>query len=257
MGIADFFLGQKQQNIPSLNDLRRESNRSIPERITTPGFTVRGGANDGRPFFDVIEDRPIRQARESQQGLAAALSKGLQGFGFGAPVEGINVDPERRDEVEQATFQRALNLLQPGIDRTRRQGVQGLSDRGLAAGSDARRLGLEELRDAEQFQLENLAFSAVGAGEQALTSDVNRQVASRQTELQSRQQFLNQIAQLLAPNTGQQPGIQGPTLSGGDILAPSAQSGAADAARNAQQGQLLGALLQATGQVGGAFAAGG
>lgn len=247
MGIADFFLGQKQQNIPSLNDLRRETNRSIPERITTPGFTVRGGANDGRPFFDVIEDAPIRQARESQQGLAGALSSNLAGFGFNAPVR---ADQERRDEVEEATFQRALNLLQPGIDQRRRQGVQQLSDRGLAAGSDARRLGFEQIRDAEQFQLENLAFSAVGAGEQALTSDVNRQIASRQ-------QLLSQIAQLLAPNTGQQPGIQGPTLSGGDILAPSAQSGAALSARNAQQGQLLGALLQAVGQVGGAAAGGG
>lgn len=246
MGIADFFLGKKQQDQPSLNDLIRVQNRSIPERISLPGFQIRGGANDGRPFFDISEDPNIRGARESQQGFAAQLSGQLGGFGFGDPIQ---ADAERAGEVEQATFDRALNLLQPGIDRNRRRVEQGLSNRGLPEGGEARGTALQDLSRDEQAQLENLALSAVLAGENAQTADVNRQLSSRQ-------QFLQQISQLLFPQTGAPTGVQGPQLSGGDILAPSAQSGAALSARNQQQSGLLGAILQAAGQVGGAAAAG-
>lgn len=246
MGIADFFLGPKPQNQPSLNDLIRVQNRSIPERIRTPGFEIRGGANDGRPFFDIIEDPSIKLARKRQQNLAADLSGQLGNFGFDQP---ISADPERAAEVEQATFQRALNLLQPGIDRNRRREEQRLSNRALPEGGEARQVALEDLVRDEQAQLENLALSSVLAGDQALTSDVGRQQASRQ-------QFLSQLAQLLLPQTGAPTGVQGPTLSGGDILAPGAQDAAVQGQRNQGVQSLLAGLISGGGRVGAAFAGG-
>ncbi len=250
-GIGGLFGGREQQkNTPSLNDLITASRSSTPN-IIGPGFrtsvrnvrapgTINGQAQT-RQEISILEDPNIRNARESQQGLAAQLSAQLGGL-FGDPIA---ADPERAAEIEQATFQRALNLLQPGIDRNRRRVEQGLSNRALPEGGEARQIALQDLSRDEQAQLENLAFSAVLAGDQAQTSDVNRRLASRN-------QFLNQIAQLLAPQTGVQSLVPQPTLSGGDILAPSAQQGAVDASRNAQQSQLLGALLGAGGQIGAA-----
>ncbi|MGI9499789.1 MAG: hypothetical protein ACR2P3_07110 [Geminicoccaceae bacterium] len=249
MGIADFFLGKKGDSF-SLNDLTTASRASTPN-IFGPGFrtSVRNvrapgtinGVPQTRQEISILEDPNIRIARESQQALAAQLSGQLGGF-FGDPIQ---ADQERAAEIEQATFDRALNLLQPGLDRNRRRVEQGLSNRGLPEGSEARGIALQDLSRDEQAQLENLALSAVLAGEQAQTADVNRQLSSRN-------QFLNQLAQLLAPQTGVQSLVPQPTLSGGDILAPNAQQGALLGQRNQQQGALLGALLGAGGTLGGA-----
>lgn len=255
MGIADFFLGKKPQGQASLNDLVTASRASTPN-IFLPGFSITQrqvdapGTIDGVPQtrqeFTIGEDRNIRRARKSQQALAAQLSGQLGEFGFDQPIA---ADPERAAEIEQATFQRALNLLQPGIDRNRRREEQRLSNRALPEGGEARRVALEDLVRDEQAQLENLALSSVLAGEQALTSDVGRQQASRQ-------QFLSQLAQLLFPQTGAPGGVPGPTLSGGDILAPGAQDAAIQGQRNQGIQSLLAGLIAGGGRVGAAFAGG-
>lgn len=254
MGIADFFLGKKEQDVPSFNDLRNQSQRSIPN-IFGPGFSItQSQTAGGRPQTRIREGAQIRQSRIGQQTASAGLARQLQSVLGGQDFSRIAADTEAGDEVERALFERGFGLLEPQREQRRERTLQGLADRGLPAGSAARREQLELLGQQEQEELNDLALRAILARDQTLTSDVNRQLGVRQQETQQLNNFIAQIQQLLAPQTGVPLGGPGPTLSGGDILAPSAQQGAFNAQRTAGGQNLLAGLLSGGARVGGAFA---
>jgi len=242
MGIADFFLGEKQQDVPSLNDLLRFQNRSQPD-ITGPGFNIRTGANDGKPFARITEDPSIKLSRKRQQNLSASLAGQLGGVLGDQDFSRIDADPEAAARVEQALFDRGFNLLEPVREQRRDRTVQALADRGLPAGSEARREELELLGQQENEELNDLVLRAILARDQSLGADVNRQLAARGDERTQLNNFIAQIQSLLSPQTGVPIQAPGPRLSGGDILAPSAQQGAFDQQRNQGQQQLLAGLI--------------
>lgn len=103
----------------------------------------------------------------------------------GNPVEGniqYGVDPSRldakyalpgnadyqgmADELEQATYQRGVNRLQPDFDVDRQRLEQQLTDRGIPTNSAAGMAELDRLDRMQNEAKENLALSAIGAGRQ-------------------------------------------------------------------------------------------
>ena len=68
--------------------------------------------------------------------------------------------------VERATFQRALNRIDPYLQEQRSGISQRLANQGLAVGSEAYQNELNRFDRGRGDQLENLALSAVGAGRQ-------------------------------------------------------------------------------------------
>lgn len=249
MGIADFFLGKKQQDVPSLNDLIFAQNRSRPN-ITGPGFRITQGGNASQPFTKITEDPSIKLSRKRQQNLSAGLAGQLGGVLGDQDFSRIDADPEAAARVEQALFDRGFNLLEPIREQRRDRTVQALADRGLPAGSEARREELELLGQQENEELNDLVLRAILARDQSLGADVNRQLAARGDERTQLNNFIAQIQSLLSPQTGVPIQAPGPSLSGGDILAPSAQSGAFLQSRNQAQSGLLGALIGAGGKLG-------
>ena len=71
---------------------------------------------------------------------------------------------EHAGKLESATYDRALRLIRPEMDRRRSGLVRSLDERGLPIGSDIRTGEMDRLTRAENAQLEELALSSVAAG---------------------------------------------------------------------------------------------
>ena len=68
------------------------------------------------------------------------------------------------DSLEQATFQRGLNRIDPYMQEQRSAMAQRLQNQGLPVGSEAYDQELNRFDRSRSDQLENLALSSVGAG---------------------------------------------------------------------------------------------
>ena len=253
MGFADFFFGKKTQNTPSLNDLIRFQNRSRVD-VTGPGFDIFTGAEDGRPFTRITEEPAIRETRLARQGAAAGLSPRIEGLLAGQDFSPIQADTAAADRVERALFERGFDLLEPIRERRRERVEQRAADQGLVRGGAARAELFDELAGIEESEIGDLLTRALLGREQALSADIGRQVTARGAGEASINNFLNQINALLAPAPGT-PGFgpTGPLLSGGDILAPSAQQAQLDLTRGRQRSELLSGALQGLTSLGTGF----
>ncbi|MGI9489351.1 MAG: hypothetical protein ACR2RF_26375 [Geminicoccaceae bacterium] len=123
--------------------------------------------------------------------------------------------------LEQATFQRGLNLLQPGIDQQQRALEVQLANQGIPRGSDAFDEAVGNFERNRGQQLENLALSSVGAGRAEQSRLFGLEQAARQQGLSElltqRSQPINELSALLQGG----PSIQRPQF------APPAQFGVA------------------------------
>lgn len=89
-------------------------------------------------------------------------------------------------EVENATFNRAMNLLQPGFEQQSRDFQQSMADRGLPVGGRAYDSEFANIQRSQNKAREDAALSAVLAG---------KDVASRE-----RGQRFNELASILGQN---------------------------------------------------------
>ena len=123
--------------------------------------------------------------------------------------------------LEQATFQRGLNLLQPGLDREKQAVHQRLVDRGIPIGSEAYNDALGQYDQSKNLALENLALSSVGAGrqEQSRLFDILSRARGQQSDDAARQYAMNQAAQQQTFDQGSRlfdESLQGRTLRGNE-----------------------------------------
>jgi hypothetical protein len=138
---------------------------------------------------------------------------GLQGVSGAGDLEGNAAG------LEQATFQRGQNLLQPDMDRQRDQLTTTLANQGIPEGSEAYNEALGRMERGQQAQLENLALSSVGAGraEQSRMAGLEQQIRQQQIgeRLTERGQPINELAALIqgAPAIGL-PQFQAPSQYG-------------------------------------------
>ena len=152
---------------------------------------------------------------------------------------------ERAGKVERASFQRALDLLNPELERRERRLRQSLADRGLPVAPGT--AGGEEfglLADAANRARQDAAFTALLRADTAADRAFQRESAAR------RQRF-NELAALLG---GQQVGPAGapgfappapPDVIGANRIAQQARLAAHDArarGRDAAAGRLTGLL---------------
>ena len=123
--------------------------------------------------------------------------------------------------LEQATFQRGLNLLQPGFERREEDLRVRLANQGIAQGSEAFTGAVDDFERSRQQQLENLSLSSVGAGRAEQSRLFGLEQAARQQGLSElltqRTQPINELSALLQGA----PSIQGPQFQ------PPAQFGVA------------------------------
>lgn len=156
------------------------------------------------------------------------------------------------EPLEQATFERGLNLLQPGLDRREEDLQVRLANQGIPQGSEAFTGAVDDFERARQQQLENLALSSVGAGRAEQSRLFGLEQAARQQGLSElltqRAQPINELSALLqgAPAT-QGPQFQSPAQFG--VAPPDVQGlvsqnfGIESQQAQQRQGDLLGGLF--------------
>ena len=112
--------------------------------------------------------------------------------------------------LEQATFQRGLNRINPQMEEQRAAMAQRLQNQGLPVGSEAYNQELNRFDRSRGDQLENLALSSVGAGRQEQGRLFGQDLASGQFNAsEARRQFGERLG-ATAFNAGEQGrGFQG------------------------------------------------
>ncbi len=134
----------------------------------------------GQPDFRQIISLPSSAQDLMQQGQQLASTQfGQFQPAFAAPIGGQDLG-ESAQSVEQATFQRGQNLLQPEFDRQMSRLENSLIQRGIPRDSDAWRTEMDELSRRQGAQLENLALSSVAAGRGEQSRLIGSDIARRQ-----------------------------------------------------------------------------
>lgn len=137
-----------------------------------------------RQFFGTPGEEGFRQVETLSpfgQGLQSLGQQQLDAFGdiFTAPIGGEDLLQNAAD-VEQATFERGLNLLQPGFDEQTAQLENRLVQRGIPRSSEAFATESDLLSRQQNRALENLALSSVGAGRAEQSRAIQADLARRQ-----------------------------------------------------------------------------
>ena len=137
--MPDFY--DRQAILPQLQGIQdRGAVNPAPTAAGLPGVAERGEYSD---FYD-------RQAP-----LPDFFQRGE--YGDAPQVGGYD------DELEQATYNRGLNLMQPGHTDARNDLMRKLANRGISLDSDAYRTAQNRLDTSQGNQRENLALSSVQA----------------------------------------------------------------------------------------------
>ncbi len=249
----------------------------------TVSFAQTGGQDVGGQFVPsftrTTELTPEAQAQfEAQQQLGGSLTGLAQeqvgrigsALGTGVDVSGLPglTGPEARDfgdqaaQLEQATFQRGLGLLDPGFARESADIEATLVERGLPFQSEAARRARAGLQERQGLARENLALSSVGAGRQEQSRLFNIEQAQAalanaargqgfQEQAFQRSLPIGDIAALLGTSPGvQQPqfqatpafGVQAPDIIGSTFGAANLAQQQFGQQQQAQSG-LLGGLF--------------
>jgi hypothetical protein len=96
------------------------------------------------------------------------------------------------DQIQNATFTRAMNLLQPGMDQQNRDFQQSMADRGLPSGGKAYDNEFANVQRAQNSAKENAALSAVLAGNDAALRGRGQNLAERGQQFSERGSLLSQ-----------------------------------------------------------------
>ena len=81
-------------------------------------------------------------------------------------LPGSNQFGQQVQSLEDATYQRGMNQMQPRMQQQREQLSQRLANQGLPVGSEAHTAEMNRMERSQNAALENLALSSVGAGRQ-------------------------------------------------------------------------------------------
>lgn len=137
-----------------------------------------GGPSGITPMQSVTKFSPALQRLFKQQTQLA-----------GSPLSQENFN----DEIEQATFKRAMNMLEPGLQQQTRDFQQSMADRGLPSGGAAYDNEYANIQRAQASARENAALSAVLAGNDAA-------LRGRAVNLSERGQQFNELGSVLGQN---------------------------------------------------------
>lgn len=181
-----------------------------------------------------VEESPFQQeARQTGESAALQLAQSLapqagnlQTASYaGLPENQFQIDwskigtvPTANDfsadaaRVEQATFDRAMNLLRPQLDLQERRLNQSLADQGIPLGAEAYVTEQGRFADERGRRLDDLALAAVQAGRDEQSRLFNQALTSRGTQLADQLQQMSLTNQARQTGFGEQQAVRNQQL---------------------------------------------
>lgn len=183
----------------------------------TPGTTVTETYPEDAPFGGKFggrtREREVPGQIESRTTLSPELQRlfnrqvGMAGDAVGDPRVrerqlAMALDPQSfNQDIEQAVFDRSMNLLQPGMEQDTRRFEQRMADQGLPMGGEAYDDAFDNLSRSQNQLRENAALSAVTAGNQAALQERGQNLGELQSlfgqDMAGRGQQFNELAAIL------------------------------------------------------------
>ena len=163
--------------------------------------------------LQVTESPYQKQFREGSEQISLGLLPQLQGdlgqFRSAGDVEGgINI-PLSTDVagdtqgLVDAMYQAGLRQIQPDLEQSREGLIQNLADRGIPLSSEAAQRELDRFDRAKSNTLQDLAFNAIGAGQQEQQRQATLAAALRGQQVNEGLSFANLEQQQRAQRFGE------------------------------------------------------
>lgn len=205
-------------------------------QFTPGGNLLYGTTNDQGGFTQdpaggaalYVEETPFQQAmRQRLQGAATNITNDIAAHttpGYvpqidlsrvphrvtGLDTSGLSAVPtsdsfsDDAKRVEQATYDRALNLIRPDLDQKKRDLTQALADQGLPINSEAYNKEMDRYQQAEGQVLNDAALRAVDAGRQEQSRLFNQAIAGRNQGISEQLQNANLVSNARTGYLGEQ-----------------------------------------------------
>jgi len=112
----------------------------------------------------------------------------------------VNGSQDAQRRVEDATFQNYLGKILPSYESQRDALQTRLLNQGIGVDSAAYRSAMGALDAEQNAALNEGAYQAISAGQNAFTNDLNNQIAAANFANNAQQDYINQLISALAGN---------------------------------------------------------
>ena len=109
----------------------------------------------------------------------------------------VSQSDEARKRAEQATLDKALSSILPAYESQRDDLQSRLLNQGIGVDSNAYRRAMESLNEAQNSAINDAAYKALEAGQNAYTTDLNNQIAAANFANSAQQDYINQLISAL------------------------------------------------------------
>ena len=109
----------------------------------------------------------------------------------------VNGSEDALKTTQQATFQKALSEIMPSFEAQKNALQTRLLNQGIGVDSNAYRNAMADLENAQNSAINDTAYQALEAGQNAYTTSLNNQIAAADFANTAEQNYINQLISAL------------------------------------------------------------
>jgi len=109
----------------------------------------------------------------------------------------VNGSEDALKTTQQATFEKALSEIMPSYEAQKNALQTRLLNQGIGVDSNAYRNAMADLENAQNSAINDAAFKALEAGQNAYTTSLNNQIAAADFANTAEQNYINQLISAL------------------------------------------------------------
>ncbi len=156
---------------------------------------------DTRPtdeYINYLNNYNTKNADTVYQNLSDWAARASQNLNnMGGYTFNVNGSDEARKSMQEATFKNALNSILPSYEAQRDNLQTRLLNQGIGVDSNAYRGAMGSLNAAQNSAINDAAYQALEAGQNAYTTSLNNQIAAAGFNNSAQQDYINQLISAL------------------------------------------------------------
>jgi len=156
---------------------------------------------DSRPtdeYINYLNNYNTANADEVYDNLSNWAAKASQNLGnMGDYTFHVNGSEDALKTMQQATFDKALSQIMPTYEAQKNALQSRLLNQGISVDSNAYRNAMADLESAQNSAINDAAYKALEAGQDAYTTSLNNQIAAANFANSAEQDYINQLISAL------------------------------------------------------------